>query len=117
MVWNHIGGPLASGGLLGADQTGGHVRLALDGIGVEMVAAGGAHVDEDRVVLGGPAAPRLRAVVVRPHQLVQERIAAEDLVEQKLAVMGLAVVDVEVQGSGGARSSRARVSRGCRNAR
>ena len=48
-------------------------------------------------MLGGPAPARLGAVVVRPDDLVQERVAAEDLVEQQLAVVRLAVVDVEVQ--------------------
>ena len=48
-------------------------------------------------MLGRPAAPRLGAVVVGPDQLVEECVAPEDLVEQQLAVVGLAVVDVEVQ--------------------
>ena len=42
-------------------------------------------VDEDRVVLGRPAALRARAVVVGPDDLVEEALAAEDLVEQHLA--------------------------------
>ena len=48
-------------------------------------------------MLGRPAAPGARAVVVRPDDLVEEALAPEDLVEQQLAVVGLAVVDVEVQ--------------------
>src|SRR6185312_774208 len=52
---------------------------------------------EDRVVLGRPATAGARAVVVGPDQLIEELLAAEDLVEQQLAVVRLAVVDVEVQ--------------------
>jgi hypothetical protein len=48
-------------------------------------------------VLGRPATARLGPVVVGPDDLVEERVAAEQLVEQQLAVMGLAVVDVEVE--------------------
>ena len=62
-----------------------------------MMLAGGTDVDEDRVVLGGPPPPRLRAVVVAPDDLVEERFATEDLVEQQLAVVSLAVIDVEVE--------------------
>ena len=92
-----IGGELAAGRLLGGDQAGRHVRLAVDLLGVEVVGVGVAHVDEDRVVLGRPAAPGAGAVVVRPDDLVQEALAPEDLIQQQLAVVGLAVVDVEVQ--------------------
>jgi len=48
-------------------------------------------------VLRGPAALRLGAVVVRPDDLVQEALAAEELVEQELGVMGLAVVEMEIE--------------------
>jgi len=89
--------PLAARALLGRDEPGRHVGLAVDGVGVEQVAARLLGVDEDRVVLGGPTVARLRAVVVRPDQLVEEALAAEQLVEQQLAVVRLAVVDVEVQ--------------------
>src|SRR5207247_6811364 len=64
---------------------------------VERVTVGILDVDEDRVVLGGPAALRSGAVVVGPDDLVQERLAAEDLVQEELAVVRLAVVDVEVE--------------------
>ena len=92
-----VGRPLPPRGLLGADEPRSHVRLTLNGVGIEVVSAGGAGVDEDRVVLGGPPTPRLAAVVVGPDQLVQEGVAAEDLVQQQLAVVGLAVVDVKVE--------------------
>jgi hypothetical protein len=47
----------------------------------------------------GPALLRARAVVVGPDDLVEEVLAAEDLVEQELAVVSLAIVDVEVERS------------------
>ena len=98
MVCHHVSlGPLAARALLGRDQPGRHVRLAVDRVGVEQVTAGLPDVDEDRVVLGRPAVARLAAVVVGPDQLVEEAVAAEQLVQQQLAVVRLAVVDVEVQ--------------------
>ena len=48
-------------------------------------------------MLGGPAAVRAGAVVVGPDDLVEEALAPEDGVEQDLAVVDLAVVDVEVE--------------------
>ena len=48
-------------------------------------------------MLGGPAASAAGAVVVCPDDLVEEALATEDLIEQELAVVRLAVVDVEVQ--------------------
>lgn len=48
-------------------------------------------------MLGRPAAPAARAVVIGPDDLVEEVLATEDLVEQQLAVVRLAVVDVEVE--------------------
>ena len=66
-------------------------------VGVEEVPAGVADVDEDRVVLRRPAPLRLGAVVVGPHELVQEALAAEDLVEQQLHVVRLALVEVQVE--------------------
>ena len=80
-----------------ADEPGRHVRLAVDGLGVEAVRARVLDVDEDRVVLRRPAALRARAVVVGPDDLVQEAVAAEDLVEQHLAVVRLARVEVHVE--------------------
>src|SRR5207244_5942978 len=74
-----------------------HVGLALDGLRVEVVRALLPYVDEDRVVLRGPAPPRAAPVVVGPDDLVEEAAPAEDLVQQQLAVVGLAVVDVEVE--------------------
>ena len=62
-------------------------------------------------MLGRPPPARLGAVVVGPDQLVEERVAAEDLVEQQLAVVRLAVVDVEVQRAvRGQQLSRARAA-------
>jgi len=88
---------LAALALFRGHQPGRHVRLAIDGVAVEQVALRVLDVDEDRVVLGGPAATRLGTVVVGPDQLVEEALAAEQLVEQQLAVVRLAVVDVKVE--------------------
>ena len=93
------------------------------GLAVDLVASrsssrsGSLDVDEDRVVLRRPSALRARAVVVGPDDLVQEALAAEDPVEQELAVVSLAVVDVEVEGAVGVSSRRASMRRGSRNAR
>ena len=56
-------------------------------------------------MLRRPAPPRPAAVVVRPDDLVDEAFSAEDLVQKNLAVVGLAVVDVEVQGAVGAQQT------------
>ena len=60
-------------------------------------AVGILDVDEDRVVLGRPALARLRAVVVRPDELVEEAVAPEQRVQQHLGVVRLAVVEVQVE--------------------
>ena len=44
-----------------------------------------------------PAALRLGAVVVGPDQLVEEALPPEQLIKQELYVMGLAVVEVQVE--------------------
>jgi hypothetical protein len=62
-----------------------------------MMRAGRLDIDEDRVVLGRPPPARLGAVVIGPDDLIEKRVTPEQLVEQQLAVMGLAVVDVEVE--------------------
>src|SRR5436190_19799472 len=76
-----------------------HVRLAVDRSRVEEVTISILDVHEDGVVLRRPAPASSRAVVVCPDDLVQEAIAAEDLVEQHLAVVGLAEIEVEVERS------------------
>ena len=117
-VPHHRGRALAALALLGGDQPGSHVGLAVDGVGVEQVALAVAHVDEDRVVLLRPAAARLGAVVVGPDQLVEEALAAEQLVEQQLRVVRLAVVEVQVQRALGVQSTRrSSCRRGSRKAR
>jgi len=50
-------------------------------------------------VLSRPAALGARPVVVGPDDLVEKAVAAEHLVERKLAVVRLAVVDVQVEGA------------------
>ena len=54
-------------------------------------------VQQDVVVLGRPAVFGPAAVIVGPDDLVQEALAPEDGIQQDLAVMHFAVVDVEVQ--------------------
>ena len=97
----HVGGQLAARGLLGTDEPRRHVGIAVDLVGVEDVVGGVFDVDEDGVVLGGPAAFGAAAVVVGPDDLVEEAGAPEDAVQQHLAVVRLAVVDVEVEGAVG----------------
>jgi len=95
-----VGRELAARRLLGADQARRHVRDAVHGVGVEEVGVGVLHVDEDVVVLGGPAAPRPRAIVVGPHDLVEEARAPEDRVAEDLGVVHLAVVEVQIEATG-----------------
>ena len=52
-------------------------------------------------MLGGPAFGGARAVVVGPDDFVLEACAAEDLVEQDLAVVDFAGVEVEEERAGG----------------
>ena len=94
-----VRGQLAERGLLRRDQAGRHVGLAVDLRRVEQVPRRILHVDEDRVVLRGPPAGGPRAVVVRPDDLVEEALAAEQRVEQHLRVVDLALVEVEVEGA------------------
>ena len=102
-----VGGGLAAGGFFGADERGGHVGNAVRGREVEGVAGGVFGVPEDVVVLGGPALGGARTVVVRPDDFVLETGAAggrgrgEDFVEQHLAVVDFARVDVEEERAGG----------------
>ena len=48
-------------------------------------------------MLGGPAPPRARPVVIGPDQLVEEAFPPEYLIQEQLAVVSLAVVDVKVE--------------------
>ncbi len=96
-----VGGGLAAGALGRADELGGHVGDAVAGVEVEGVVLGVAGVPEDVVVLGGPAGGGAGAVVVGPDDLVLEAGSGEDLVEQDLAVVDLAGVDVEEEAAGG----------------
>ncbi len=74
-----------------------HIGDPLDRLLVEIMMPGVTDVDEDGVVLGGPAVPRAATVVVRPDDFVQEAVTAENLVEEDLAVVGLPVVDMEIE--------------------
>ena len=97
----NIRGGFAAAGLFGADETGGHVGDAVGAVEVEGVDLGRSGVPEEVVVLGGPAAFCARAVVVGPDDLVLEAGAAEDFVEQDLAVVDFAGVDVKEEAAGG----------------
>jgi hypothetical protein len=54
-------------------------------------------IPQDVVVLGRPFFGRTPAVIVGPDDLVEKALPAEDLIQHDLAVMHLAVIDVEVQ--------------------
>src|SRR5262252_2592454 len=56
-------------------------------------------------MLGWPASCRPAAVVVGPDDLVEEALAPEDAVEEDLAVVHLAIVDVEVERAVGGESA------------
>src|SRR4051794_3979738 len=92
-----VGRALAAGALLRRDEARGHVRLPVDLGVVEVVLRRVADVDEDRVVLRRPAPPRAPAVVVGPHDLVEEAGPAEQPVERDLDVVRLARVEVDVE--------------------
>ena len=96
-----VGGQLAARGFLRSHQPGCHVGNALNGVIVEGVMLRILGVPEDVIVLGRPLLARARAVVVRPDDLVQKALAPEDLVQQHLAVMHLAVINVKVQAARG----------------
>ena len=95
----HVRGELTARGLLLGHQAGGHVRFAVHLGGVEVVAAVVLRVHEDVVVLGRPAARGLRAVVVRPNQLVNEVLTPKNHVAHNLHVVHFAPIQVQVQGA------------------
>src|SRR5690606_17006160 len=92
-----IRGALSARRLLRRHQAGRQVRDSLDGVEVERVVPRVLHVEKDVVVLRRPAVPRPPAVIVRPDDLVEERAAPEYLIEQHLAVVHLAIVEMDVQ--------------------
>ena len=92
-----VRGQLAARRLLRSRQPGGHVGDALHLVRVEQVPPRLLRVEEDGVVLGGPAVARTPPVVVGPHDLVEEALAPEDAVQQQLGVVHLAVVEVQVE--------------------
>ena len=100
-----VGGGLAARGFGGTDELGRHVRDAVGGAQVEGVLGGVAGVPEEVVVLGGPFLAGAGAVVVGPDDLVLEAgsagaaVEGEDLVEQDLAVVDFARIDVKEEGA------------------
>src|SRR5665647_3431833 len=88
---------LAARRLRGADKARRHVGHTVDVVVAEDVEGGVDDVPEDRVMLGRPALSGPAPVVVGPDDLVEKRLAPEDLVKEHLAVMRLAAVDMEEQ--------------------
>ena len=72
-----------------------HVGDAVHRVEVEGVVGRVLRVPEDGVVLGGPTPLRPAAIVVGPDDLVDEARPAEDAVQHHLAVVRLAVIDME----------------------
>jgi len=64
-------------------------------------------------VLRRPAPARAGSVVVCPDDLIQEALPPEDLIEQQAAVVGLAVVDVEVDRSLALQQAMSLLQAGC----
>lgn len=92
-----VGGGFAAGGFFGPNQVGRHVGDAFELVEVEGIVLGVFGVPQDVIVLGRPLAFSAGAIIVGPDDLVEEGRAPEDLVEQHLAVMHLAVIYVEIQ--------------------
>src|SRR5262249_12609355 len=99
------GGEVAGPPLPGPRGAGGQWGKASPRLYVEHVVQRILHVDKDVVVLGWPASRRPAAVVVGPDDLVEEALASEDAVEEDLAVVHLAIVDVEVERAVGGEST------------
>src|SRR5262249_43969853 len=94
-----VGRKLSARSFFRTDETWRHVGNPIDRICVEEIVPNILGIKKNVVVLRRPLARRARPVVVGPNNLVQEIFAAEDLVEQNLAVMHLAVIDVKVETS------------------
>ena len=90
---------LAERSLLGRDEPWSHVRFAIHGCRIEVVAPRILDVHENRVVLRRPAILRFGSVVVCPDDLVEKTFPAEERVEQHFRVVRLAVVEVQVEGA------------------
>ena len=97
----HIGRRLAARRLHRPDKARRHVGNAVYVVIAVGVVFGVARIPEDVVMLGGPAPLGPRAVIVGPDDLVYEALAPEDFVQQHLAVMRFAVVDMEEEGARG----------------
>ena len=96
-----IGRGFAQRRLFRPHQAGRHVGNALDGIIIKRVGLRVPGVPEDIIVLGGPLRFCARAIIVGPDDLIKEALPSEDLIEQHLAVMHFAVIDVKVQAAVG----------------
>ena len=88
---------LAPRRLLRGHEPGRHVRLAVDLVVVEVVARPGRGRRRGSCRAWPASAAAGAAVVVGPDDLVEEALAAEELVEHDLDVVRLAVVEVDVE--------------------
>lgn len=82
-----------------AYQAWGHVWNSLDFFVVEVVVFWVFGVEEDSVMFCWPASFGAPAVVIGPDDFIDKSIVAEDGVEKDFAVVGPAVIDVEVEGA------------------
>src|SRR5699024_9176822 len=76
-----VRGELPLSGFLRSDEPPCHVRRSVDSLAVEVVLPGVLRVVQDIVVLCGPLLVGSSSVVIRPDNLGQERLSAEDGVE------------------------------------
>src|SRR5215210_3973461 len=90
---------LATRSFLCSHEAGGHVGDALYSLVVESVVCGIFDVHEDVVGLGRPLLSGPGPVIVRPDYLVEKAIATKDRVQQHLAVVDFAVVNMEIKAS------------------
>ena len=93
----YIGRRFAACGLLWSDKPGRHVWDAIHFIVVERIVIRILGVPEDIVVLGAPLFLGSRTVVVGPDDFVDERVASEYFIEHHLAIMNLAIIQMEEQ--------------------
>jgi len=92
-----VGRQLAARGFLRPDQPRRHVGNALDILDVVGIMLRVFGVPENVIVLGRPFPFGASAVIVGPDDFVQEAGPAKDAVQQDLAIMHFAVVDVKIQ--------------------
>ena len=80
-----------------ADETRRHVWNTVDRVAIKRISFRVLSVIQDIIVLRRPSFLRSSAEIVRPDNLVQERIPSEYLVDQDLIVMHLTIIDIEIK--------------------